>query len=186
MRLSFRTLGEAPETDGKKIGGYAALFGQTVPIRENGRVFRERIARGAFARSLADNDVFALFNHNRDHVLGRARAGTLRLSEDRRGLAWEADLPDTSYVADLRALMARGEVTQCSFGFTPNTKDEWKGDVRTLTDVDMFDVSAVSVHAAYPLTNVELRQLGDYDDDSDPLVIHRLRARAWGTLLGGS
>jgi uncharacterized protein len=181
VKLSFRSLDEAPETDGKKIGGYAALFGETVTIRENGRTFRERIARGAFARALADNDVFALFNHNRDHVLGRARAGTLRLAEDRRGLAWEADLPDTSYAADLRTLMGRGEVTQCSFGFTPNTKDEWKGDVRTLTDVDMFDVSAVSVLAGYPSTTVELRQL---DGTDDPLIIHRLRARAWGTLIG--
>jgi HK97 family phage prohead protease len=181
MSLSFRTLPEAPAVEGKKIGGYAALFGETVTITENGRTFRERIARGAFRRALAENDVFALFNHNRDHVLGRLRAGTLRLAEDRRGLAWEADLPDTSYAADLRALMARGEVTQCSFGFTPDTKDEWKGDVRTLTDVDMFDVSAVSVRAGYPSTTVELRTL----DTDDPLFVHRLRARSWATLLGG-
>lgn len=183
MNLSFRTLPEPPETDGKKVGGYAAVWGQVATIRENGRTFRERIARGAFSRSLLENDVFALFNHNRDQVLGRVRAGTLRISEDRKGLAWEADLPDTSYAADLRTLIQRGEVTQCSFGFTPNTKDEWKGDLRTLTDVDMFDVSAVSVLAGYPSTTVELRQLGF---DEDPLTIHRLRARAWSTLLGGN
>lgn len=181
MRLSYRTLPEAPETDGSKVGGYAALFNQTVTVTENGRTFRERIARGAFARALADNDVFALFNHNRDHVLGRVRAGTLRLDEDRRGLRWEADLPDTSYAADLRTLIDRGDVTQCSFGFTPNTKDAWKGDVRTLTDIDVFDVSAVSVMAAYPLTSVELRQL---DGDDDPLDVHRLRCDAWQKLIG--
>jgi HK97 family phage prohead protease len=181
MNLCFRTLDEPPATDGNKIGGYAALFGETVTIRENGRTFRERIARGAFKRALAENDVFALFNHNRDHVLGRVRAGTLRLAEDRRGLAWEADLPDTPYAATLRTLVERGDVTQCSFGFTPNTKDEWKGDLRTLTDVDMFDVSAVSVLAGYPSTTVELRTL---DGDPDPLTVHRLRARAWATLIG--
>jgi Escherichia/Staphylococcus phage prohead protease len=178
--MFYRSIPEAPATDGNKIGGYAALFGETVTIRENGRTFRERIARGAFRRALADNDVFALFNHNRDHVLGRVRAGTLRLGEDRRGLAWEADLPDTSYAADLRTLIERGEVTQCSFGFTPNTKDEWKGDLRTLTDIDMFDVSAVSVLAGYPSTTVELRAT----DATDPLTVHRLRARAWGALIG--
>lgn len=181
MNVSYRTLPEAPETDGKKIGGYAALFGETVTIREGGRTFRERIARGAFTRALTENDVFALFNHNRDHVLGRVQAGTLRLHEDRRGLAWEADLPDTSYAADLRTLIGRGEVTQCSFGFTPNSKDEWKGDVRTLTDVDIFDVSAVSVLAGYPSTTVELRTL---DPEEDPLTLHRLRVHAWGTLIG--
>jgi HK97 family phage prohead protease len=178
VTLSYRTVPEPPAADGSKIGGYAALFGETVTIREGGRTFRERIARGAFARALAENDVFALFNHNRDQVLGRVRAGTLRLAEDRRGLAWEADLPDTSYAADLRTLIGRGEVTQCSFGFTPNSKDEWKGDLRTLTDIDVFDVSAVSVLAGYPSTTVELRRL------DDPLSIHRLRARAWGALLG--
>lgn len=181
MTVYYRTLPEAPEARGNKIGGYAAVFGETVTITENGRTFRERIKRGAFARSLAQNDVFALFNHNRDHVLGRVRAGTLRLQEDRRGLAWEADLPDTSYAADLRTLMERGEVTQCSFGFSPNTKDEWKGDIRTLTDIDMFDVSAVSVLAGYPSTTVELRTL-----DADCYQIHDLRARAWATLLGGN
>lgn len=180
MSVFFRTLDEPPETDGKKVGGYAALFGETVTIRENGRTFRERIARGAFTRALAVNDVFALFNHNRDHVLGRARAGTLRLHEDRRGLAWEADLPDTTYAADLRTLIGRGEVTQCSFGFTPNSTDEWKGDLRTLTDVDIFDVSAVSVLAGYPSTTVELRTL---DPELDPLAVHRLKARAWATLI---
>lgn len=184
MKLYYRTVGEAPRIgDGNKIGGYAALFNEVATIRENGRTFKERIARGAFTRALAENDVFALFNHNRDHVLGRIQAGTLRAGEDRRGLAWEADLPETSYVTDLKALCARKEVTQCSFGFTPDTKDEWKGDTRTLTDIDCFDVSAVSVRAGYPGTSVALRF--EEDEDEDPLQIHRLKLRSWNALLGG-
>jgi uncharacterized protein len=141
----------------RKIGGYAALFGS---LSEEMWGFREEIAPGAFARTLQDGaDVRALFNHDANLVLGRTTAGTLRLQEDDRGLAFEIDLPETGYAADLWRLIDRGDVSQMSFGFRTVT-DEWRMQdgtpLRTLQDVELYDVSPVT-YPAYAATSVDVR-----------------------------
>jgi hypothetical protein len=138
------------------ISGYAAVFNQ---LSEDLGGFREKILPGAFSRCLGSNpDVRCLFNHNSDALLGRTKAGTLRLSEDRTGLYFDCDLPDTQAGRDVRASIKRGDITQCSFGFTVQGQN-WleNGTVRELTDVDLFDVSPVT-YAAYPQTSVSARQ----------------------------
>jgi HK97 family phage prohead protease len=98
-----------------RIAGHAALFDT---MSEDLGGFRERIRPGAFAASLAEDDVRALFNHAPNVILGRNRAGTLRLSEDAQGLRIEIDPPDTQAARDLMVPIARGDVTQMSFGFS--------------------------------------------------------------------
>jgi uncharacterized protein len=79
--------------DKRTIIGYAARY--NVLSGDLGG-FREHIASGAFKRILATKpDVVCLFNHSDSAVLGRTTAGTLRLSEDSRGLKFECDLPNT-------------------------------------------------------------------------------------------
>jgi HK97 family phage prohead protease len=126
--------------------------------------FREIIRPGAFADSLAEADVRALFNHDPNVILGRNRAGTLRLSEDAKGLRIEIDPPDTQAARDLMVSIARGDVTQMSFGFSvPPGGQIWEKNslgqvVRTLTTVRLYDVSPV-VFPAYPETAVAVRDL---------------------------
>jgi hypothetical protein len=138
------------------IAGYAAVFDQ---LSEDLGGFREKILPGAFSRCLgSDPDVRCLFNHNADIVLGRTKAGTLRLSEDRTGLYFDCDLPDTQAGRDVRASVKRGDITQCSFGFQ-TIGQNWKdnGTMRELTDVELFDVSPVT-YPAYSQTSVSARQ----------------------------
>jgi len=91
--------------------------------------------------------------------IGGSTAGTLRLQEDDRGLAFEIDLPDTGYARDLWRLVDRGDVSQMSFGFRTVT-DSWRMEesvpTRTLEAVELFDVSPVT-YPAYGETNVDVR-----------------------------
>lgn len=137
--------------------GYAAVFDE---LSEEMWGFQERIAPGAFAKSLG-GDVRALFNHDPNLILGRTRSKTLRIKEDQRGLLVEIDPPDTQLARDLVVSMRRGDVDQMSFGFRTK-KDSWdevNGKViRTLIDVELFDVSPVTF-PAYPQTDIAVRSL---------------------------
>jgi phage head maturation protease len=94
----------AAEVSGKTLSGHAAVFGQLAELRGGW----EAIAPGAFDEVLGrDDDVVALRDHNPSMLLGRRAAGTLRLETDDDGLAFEVDLPDTSYANDVRELVAR-------------------------------------------------------------------------------
>lgn len=173
------------EGDGSPmIRGYAAVFNE-LSVDLGG--FRERIAPGAFARSVVDGDVRALWDHDSKYVLGRTRAGTLALAEDERGLAVEIrPLAAAGWTGDLLASMRRGDVDQMSFGFYVR-RDRWETEdgltVRVLEDVDLFDVSVVT-YPAYPQTSAEARKTagevmsgvrpGPADDEDG----ERARARA--------
>lgn len=142
-----------------KIIGHAANFNM---LSEDLGGFREKIAPGAFANSLKEGDVRALWNHDSNIVLGRNKSGTLTLTEDEMGLAFEIDPPDTQLVRDMCiSPMQRGDVTQCSFGFR-TIKDHWEmiddEVVRTLLEVEVFDVSPVT-YPAYNSTDVAVRSM---------------------------
>lgn len=144
-----------------KIVGYAARFGSKADLGG----FVEQIAPGAFARAIKDRqDVRALFNHDPNYVLGRTAANTLAMREDETGLWIEVTPPDTTWARDLMTSISRGDVSQMSFAFAVRGKDGHKFDksqdppVRTLLDVDLFDVSPVT-YPAYQDTQVSVRAL---------------------------
>ena len=150
--------GEA-SSDGMSFTGYAAVFNSpSEPLP-----FTEVIREGAFKRSLKSRNEIKLFmNHNTDVVLGSTRAGTLKLSEDSRGLLAQAELPDTSAGRDLSVLMKRGDVSSMSFGFSvPPKGDSWSGDgaTRELHQVRLHEVSIVTGFPAYEATTASVRSL---------------------------
>jgi len=141
------------EADGMHLEGYAALFNSR---SENLGGFTETIKPGAFRASLkARNDIKLLWNHDTGAVLGSTRAGTLTLTEDDRGLRVSATLPNTSYGRDAKELVARGDVSAFSFGFSMPARggDEWSADgtERVLKSVRLHEVSLVAF-PAYPET----------------------------------
>jgi HK97 family phage prohead protease len=150
--------GEA-SSDGMSFTGYAAVFNSpSEPLP-----FTEVIREGAFKRSLKSRNEIKLFmNHNTDVVLGSTRAGTLKLSEDSRGLLAQAELPDTSAGRDLSVLMKRGDVSSMSFGFSvPPKGDAWSQDgaTRELHQVRLHEVSIVTGFPAYEATTASVRSL---------------------------
>ncbi len=171
---------ERREGGGATLRGHAAVFNQ---LSEDLGGFREQVAPGAFLEAIEKDDIRALFNHDSNFVLGRNRAGTLRLAEDTRGLAIEIDPPDTQYARDLVVSMERGDITQMSFGFSvrPNGQDWAKNDdgvtVRTIKKVRLYDVSPVTF-PAYPQTDIAVRELRTWEETQRPKTpFNLLRAK---------
>lgn len=150
------------EDDKRTLTGYAAVFNQDADI---GGWWIERISPGAFSPSL-NGDVRALVDHDPGRVIGRTKSGTLRLSEDSRGLKVEIDVPDTSDGNDLWALVERQDISGMSFGFRV-TKQSWDetGEIpiRTIEEVELFEVSAVAF-PAYEGTEIGKRSLDEWRD----------------------
>lgn len=141
------------------ITGYASVFNS---LSQNLGGFVEQVAPGAFKKTILEADVRALFNHDPNYVLGRNKAGTLRMVEDGKGLAYEVDLPDTQQARDLAESMRRGDITQSSFGFRV-IRDSWgvtadDYPLRTLEEVALYDVSPVT-YPAYTEASSALRSL---------------------------
>lgn len=147
---------ERRENEKPEIVGHAAVFNREANI---GGWFIESVAPGAFRRAIAEDDVRSLFNHDANLILGRNRAGTLRLAEDDTGLMTVTQPPDVTYARDLLVSIERGDVSGMSFGFRV-TKQEWdeSGDIlkRKILEVELFDTSPVTF-PAYPQTDVALR-----------------------------
>lgn len=169
-----------------RLVGYAAKFGiPSEPLTDwFGDGFTEVIRAGAFSRTLRDNqDIRALYNHNTDIVLGRTKSDTLRLHEDEVGLAFEVDLPDTQAARDIKAMVSRGDIDGCSFGFyvvadeVAHNKEDGTV-VRTLVDVELVEISPAVAFPAYSATEVALRSLRGQRSPARPrfeLAKRRLR-----------
>ena len=143
---------------GKTLSGYAAVFNSEANLGD----FQELIRPGAFAKSLATgSNVRALYHHQGDALLGTTKGGTLQLREDAKGLAFSLDLPDTSHGRDLAVLVARGDVSGCSFGFRVAAGgDRWEQRgaqlVRELLAVDLMEVT-LTADPAYTDTSIAMR-----------------------------
>ncbi|WP_292935526.1 HK97 family phage prohead protease [Noviherbaspirillum sp.] len=159
-----------------KLTGYAAVFGA---LSQDLGGFVERILPGAFSKSLAGTDpIVGLFEHDRHKVLGNTRSGTLKLTEDHHGLAFELTLPDVTYARDVGVLVERGDIAGCSFGFSvPAGGDHWEmrdGTLqRDLITVNLSEVTITS-NPAYLDTEVAKRSMEAWRFNeciNDPLYI---------------
>ena len=162
-----------------RVAGYAAVFNQETNI---GGYFTETIAPGAFTSALdRGDDVVLLVNHD-GLPLARTRSGTLRLTQDERGLYIESELDPSD--PDVRAIvpkMKRGDLDKMSFAFIP-TRQSWddSGDMpkRMIEDLQLFDVAIVTT-PAYDGTEIGLRSLQKYRDEQQKnQAARRLRMKA--------
>ena len=146
-----------------RIAGYAAVFNQRSDLL--GGTFVEIIAPGAFDDVLAQ-DTRALFNHDPTYLLGRTASGTLRLTVDERGLAYEIDTPNTQTIRDLVVEpLRRGDMSGSSFAMrVAKGGDSWHEEkdgliVRTIYKIaELRDVGPVAF-PAYPDSSAAQRSL---------------------------
>jgi hypothetical protein len=147
----------AEQSGEKYIEGYFAVFEQETALYEG---CFEKIARGAFDDALKSNDIRCLFNHDTGYVLGRTGSGTLELKTDAHGLWGRVKINQNDPQAlAVYARVERGDISGCSFGFTPVLESyEEKPDGLHWT-VEKADVAEVSIctFPAYPQTQVQAR-----------------------------
>ncbi|MET9086157.1 HK97 family phage prohead protease [Streptomyces sp. NPDC004237] len=141
------------------IGGYAAAFNR---LSRNLGGFIEVVDPVAFNQSRGDGwpDVIARYNHDDNQLLGTTAAGTLRMSLDSYGLAYDVTPPKA--MAHVTELVQRGDVRKSSFAFR-TVDDEWSTTdqgypLRRLTAVQLVDVAPVN-SPAYVDTSAGLRSL---------------------------
>lgn len=167
-------------SDAWTLTGYASVTEEPYEVG----FYTERIARGAFKRTLkSEPDVVLNINHG-DGASGlpiaRTKAGTLTLEEDRHGLFVEANLdPLDPDVQLLHRKMQRGDLDgQMSFAFIPDDQT-WSEDLseRTLNAVTINrgDVSIVT-QGANPQTSSQFRGWEAASEEERATALMELRS----------
>lgn len=142
---------------GKYIEGYCIVYNAETKITEG---YYEQIAPGAADKSIRENDIRCLLNHNTDIVLGRNRASTLKLTSDEKGVFASCRVNENDTEAmNAYARVSRGDVGGWSFGFYPISESytEKDGDFHyTVEELYMSEVS-VCTFPAYKQTDISAR-----------------------------
>ncbi|MCK1299609.1 HK97 family phage prohead protease [Bradyrhizobium sp. 24] len=80
--------------------------------------FLEKFAKGSLTRSLREDDIRMLLDHDSGRVVGRTASGSLRLREDALGLRYEVDANlDTPDGQTLAGTVGRRDVSGISPSF---------------------------------------------------------------------
>lgn len=152
MRIEIRS-------DSVVLDGYVNVTDRSSRILPSpkGR-FKEVIVPKTFERALMKtNNVDLLFNHDKNRKLGSTQEGNLELREDNVGLRAIATVNDPDVIEKAKNDELRG----WSFGFQV-LADTWTDEAdgiqkRAVSEMNLFEVSILSVTPAYIATSVELR-----------------------------
>ena len=145
------------EGDKMSVKGYAVIFGS--PSKLIGGEFIEVIENRAFDGVDLSN-VFMLYNHSINSILGNTKSGTLSLRVDDKGLSFSAELPNTQLGRDTFELVKRSDVSGVSFGFIVD-RDSWNTrvspELRTIKKFKEVREISITPYPAYEKTTVSTR-----------------------------
>lgn len=153
----------ADTADGKRLIIGTAVPYNTLSIDLGG--FREQFAPGAFTEALKEADVRALVDHNPSLIVGRTKAGTLKLRDTPEALTVEIDVAPCDYGDALLVSVQRRDKDGMSFRFYC-LEDSWEiqkdgTSIRTVAKADIDDVSVVT-YPAYLDTTAAVRSLDHF------------------------
>jgi HK97 family phage prohead protease len=153
--------------EGRTVKGYAAVY--DTPWNQDlidTMGYVESIARGAFRKALSrSSNVPLLWQHERRDMLATTKGGTLRLKEDPRGLAFEADLPENSLGDYVLSMIKSGDVHGMSYGMETLPADsriERRNGIphRIIQNVQRLIDTTMTYEPSYDAATVELRSMG--------------------------
>lgn len=155
------------ENNEKIISGYINKFN----FKSQYMGFFEQVAKGAFDKTLADgHNIYAMYNHNSDKILGSTRGSSLKLSVDEIGLKFELKINEQiSYAKDLYELVSNKDIDGCSFGFYV-IDDEWtvtedKVDLRIIKEVELIEVT-ITPFPAYLDSEASCRSFEEHNKEA--------------------
>jgi phage head maturation protease len=128
--------------------GYAVVFGKRDIDGRN-----QRFKRGCFDKVLrSGRNIFALWNHDWDDVIGSTDDGTLRLKADHRGLRFE--LPGFDAIPE--------GFNGCSY-HNAAEHGTWLGEMLLIEEADLMEVSLMvePFEPAFPDTRSTVRVVDD-------------------------
>lgn len=148
--------------DAKTVWGYAVLWGSSTNIANE---FLEQFAKGSLTRSIREDDIRMLLDHDPGRVVGRTASGSLRLREDALGLRYEVDVNlDTPDGQTLAGTIGRRDVSGISPSFYVKTENWLDGGsglpLRIITEARLREISAVA-WPAYPQTTAVMRSIAN-------------------------
>ena len=122
--------------------------------------FIEKVLPDTFNKALARADnIDMLLNHDVRHKLASTMNQTLELREDNIGLYAKAIIHDKDVITEAQ----QGNLKGWSFGFRA-LSDTWEEEQpvarRTLEDIDLMEVSLLTIEPAYIATSVQVRAEG--------------------------
>jgi uncharacterized protein len=122
------------EGDGRSFDGYAAVFDSVTTIDSWEGRFQEKIAKGAFRKSIRDRTPVLQFDHGRHPYIGSMPIGAIRtLKEDQKGLHVDARLHADPFFGPLREAIMSKSIHGMSFRFEV-VKEEWHYKGKRVTD----------------------------------------------------
>ena len=161
-------VGELIDADEKAgiIKGYGSYFG-------NKDSDNDIIMKGAYKKTIAENGerVKYLYQHDMNQPIGKMT----ELYEDDKGLVFVAEIAKTQLGKDVVELMKSGVITENSVGIMPMQKKN-KGDYREITEVKLYEISAVTLAANDQAKildvkgNVDIEKLSKRYDNLNKLI----------------
>lgn len=161
---------EIRSADTAVISGYVNAVERESRVlrRVGGQPFREIVRQGTFKKALSGGKTVQLMlDHER--TICDTKSG-LELREDNIGLFAKAVISDKEVISAAKS----GKLTGWSFGFRC-MKDSWNdtGELRTLEEIELDEVSILTKTPAYTATSIELRDgdiLREYRFESELTV----------------
>ncbi|MBF9029875.1 HK97 family phage prohead protease [Rhodobacterales bacterium HKCCE3408] len=169
---------EARATAAGIVEGYGSVFG----VRDS---YGDVVVKGAFAESLKARKPAFLFGHDQNRPIGKF----IEIAEDGKGLRVKGQLNTRSKEGSEAFEMLRaGDLDGLSIGFRVakgGASINHKTGIRTLTELDLYEVSAVAIPANEDARITSVKSIGSATELRDALRDLGVPYRAASKIVAG-
>jgi HK97 family phage prohead protease len=156
--MEYKTLSlELKADDAGIVEGYGSVFGGVDS-------YGDKIVPGAFAASIAARKPKMLWQHRMDKPIGVWD----EVAEDGKGLRLKGRLASTAQAQEARELVKMGAMDGLSIGFR-TLSDQMEGNTRLLKEIDLWEVSFVTIPADAAATVTGIKSLATEREIEDAL-----------------